>query len=167
MGPLDLPDLVRSLVADASHNHGDAINLNQTVCATPIEHISGRISICNIASLRRPDSLQVPQDIALLCLTPKDPSVLIGTAGVVSEASKMLCIQTPDGKKGQHHFLTTVLPRSMPFIQRHLQNQRTICIACNTGTDISIGVAVAALALFFRSDGSCCAQGNGREDMCT
>lgn len=79
----------------------------------------------------------------------------------------MLRIQTPEGKKGQHHFLTVVLPRSMPFIQHHLQNQRSLCIACSTGTDISVGVALAALALFFRPDGSLRAQGNTRDDMCT
>ena len=79
----------------------------------------------------------------------------------------MLSIQTPLGKKGQHHFLTVVLPRSMPFIQRHLQNQRTVCIACNTGTDISVGVALAALAMFFRPDGSWYPQGNARDELCT
>ncbi|KAF8554921.1 initiator tRNA phosphoribosyl transferase [Imleria badia] len=159
-GSSDLPDIVQSLVS-ASSRPDDAIDPNHPLRSTPIQHISGRISICTIASLQRPDLLQAHPDVAFVCLTPQDPDQ---TAGSTDE-SRMLRIQTPEGKKGQHHFLTVVLPRSMPFIQHHLQNQRTLCIACNTGTDISVGVALAVLALFFRPDGSLCAQGNARDDM--
>ena len=157
----DLPDLVRSLVSSSSHTDYTMDIDQPLVCGTPIQRISGRLSICNAASLRRPDLLQVHQDIAFVCLEPHDPT------GVSRDESRMLSIQTPQGKKGQHHFLTVVLPRSMPFIQRHLQNQRTVCIACNTGTDISVGVALAALAMFFRPDGSWYPQGNARDELCT
>lgn len=163
--PSDLPDLVRSLVS-ASFHANDVTDPNQPLCHTPIQHISGRISICNIASLRRPNLLQTHRDTAFLCLTPDDPNHLKSTV-LPGQESRMLSIQTPEGKKGQHHFLTVVLPRSMPFIQDHLQNERTVCIACNTGTDISVGVAVAALAIFFLPDGSFSPQGNARDDICT
>lgn len=163
IGPSDLPNLVRSLVSASSHT-GDVTDPNQPPCGTPIQHISGRISICNMASLRRPNLLQTHRDVAFLCCTPQDPNCLAGTAG---DETRMLSIQTPEGKKGQQRFLTVVLPRSMPFIRYHLQNRRTVCIACNTGSDISVGVAVAALAMFFRSDGSFCSQGNARDDICT
>lgn len=166
MGPLDLPDLVRALVANVSQHVCDASNLTQPL-GTPIEYISGRISICNIASLRQSNMLQASPDIAFLCLTPKDPNTLAGSTRDATEAPKMLSIQTPEGKKGQRHFLTAVLPRSMLFIEHHLQHGRAVCIACNTGTDISVGVAVAALALFFRPDGSWCSRRNACNDMCT
>ncbi|KAH0829130.1 initiator tRNA phosphoribosyl transferase [Lanmaoa asiatica] len=160
-GSSDLSDLIRSLLSAASHTD-DAMDANQPLCGTPIQRVSGRISICNITSLRRPDLLQAHHDIAFLCLTPEDPDRLAGMAG---EEPRMLSIQTPEGKKGQHHLLTIVLPRSMPFIQHHLQNQHIVCIACHTGTDISVGVAVAALATFFRPDGSFRSRVNTHEEI--
>lgn len=162
----DLPDLVRSLVSASSHTD-PVMDLDQPLCGTPIQRISGRISICNIASLRRPDLLQLHPNVAFLCLAPQDTNHLTGEVVASIEASRMLSIQTPEGKKGQHHFLTVVLPRSMPFIHTHLQNQRIVCIACNTGTDLSVGVAVAALAVFFHPDGSLCSQGNARDRLST
>ncbi|KAI9568795.1 initiator tRNA phosphoribosyl transferase [Boletus coccyginus] len=162
----DLPDLVRSLVSASSHTD-PVMNPDQPLCGTPIQRISGRISICNIASLRRPDLLQLHPSVAFLCLAPQDTNHLTGVVVASSNAFRVLSIQTPEGKKGQHHFLTVVLPRSMPFIHTHLQNLRTVCIACNTGTDMSIGVAVAALAVFFRVDGSLCSQGNARDQLKT
>lgn len=160
----DLPDLVRSLVSSSSHTD-PVMKPDQPLCGTPIQRISGRISICNIASLRRPDLLQLYPNVAFLCLAPQDTNHLTSVVVAPSNAFRVLSIQTPEGKKGQHHFLTVVLPRSMPFIHTHLQNLRTVCIACNTGTDTSIGVAVAALAVFFRPDGSLCSQGNARDQL--
>lgn len=166
---MNLPDLVRALVEDAHRIDNNPLHPNQPACGTPIEHVSGRISISTIAALRRPNALQAP-DTALLCLTSANEACsltsLTGTAGD-SSTPKALYIPTPDGKKGQRHFLTTVLPRSMPFLQHHLLHHCTVCIACSTGTDMSVGVAVAALALFFRPDGSFCEQGNACDDLCT
>ncbi|KAF9243194.1 initiator tRNA phosphoribosyl transferase [Melanogaster broomeanus] len=68
-------------------------------------------------------------------------------------------------EEGQHHFLNTVLPRSMHFVQSHLQRGRKVCIACDTGTDIGVGVGVAALAKYFHADGSFYPKGNGRGDL--
>ncbi|KAF8141176.1 initiator tRNA phosphoribosyl transferase [Boletus edulis] len=165
-----LPDFVRLLVSVASSSHtDDPTDPNQLMCTTPIRHVSGRILISTIASLRRPHLLQAHPAVAFVCLALRDHDHDPNPAGPAteeaSESSRMLRIQTPEGKKGQHHFLTVVLPRAMPFIQHHLQDQRTVCIACNTGTDMSVGVAVAALAMFFRPDGSLCAQGNARADI--
>ncbi|KAG8221256.1 initiator tRNA phosphoribosyl transferase-domain-containing protein [Butyriboletus roseoflavus] len=121
MAPSGLPDLVRSLDS-ASPYTNDATDPNKPLCGTPIQHISGRISICNIASLRRPDLLRTHHDIAFLCLTPDDPNHLTSTVGVLPrEEYGIPSIQTPEGKKGQHRRLTVVLPRSMPFIQPPLE----------------------------------------------
>lgn len=166
----ELPDLVRSLVAASSYTD-DALNLNQGHPGIQIKHISGHIFIYDIASLQRHNLLQSNPDAAFLCLMPDDPTHFTRVVGAGTSPEtcrdRILCIQTPEGKKGQYHFLTIVLPHSIPFIQHHLQRQRTICIACTTGTDLSVGVAVAALALYFRPDGSLCGHGNARQDMCT
>ncbi|KAG9312145.1 initiator tRNA phosphoribosyl transferase [Chiua virens] len=148
-GSSELPDLVRSLLSNASQNH-----------SIDIDH--------NGVDLSEPDSesLRAHPNAAFLCLTPDSPDDPNGSvASTGDEPPRMLRIQTPDGKKGQHHFLIAVLPRSMPFIAHHLQRHRTICIACSTGTDMSVGVAVAALAVYFRADGSCFPQGNARSEI--
>lgn len=69
---------------------------------------------------------------------------------------RILYLQTPQGKKGQHHFLHSVLPQAIPFILLHLQNMRRVCIACETGTDTSVGVALTALTKFFDDSGEFC-----------
>lgn len=74
------------------------------------------------------------------------------------------------GKKGQHTFLHSVLPQSLDFISYHLAPKRpqqgeeeeegsqvdrgrNICIACESGKDASVGVAVAALQILFDEEG--------------
>ncbi|EEB93680.1 hypothetical protein MPER_07630 [Moniliophthora perniciosa FA553] len=59
----------------------------------------------------------------------------------------------PAGKKGQMHFLQVVLPRSTEFIHSCLSQGLSVCIACPTGNDLGVGVAVAALQKFFTVDG--------------
>ncbi|KAI6094632.1 hypothetical protein EDD16DRAFT_1502888, partial [Pisolithus croceorrhizus] len=66
----------------------------------------------------------------------------------------------------QHHFLRTVLPQSVPFIERHLISGTKVCIACDSGSDTSVGVGVTALALFFREDGSFHPQDDGQSNLC-
>ncbi|EGO00764.1 hypothetical protein SERLA73DRAFT_28779, partial [Serpula lacrymans var. lacrymans S7.3] len=60
-----------------------------------------------------------------------------------------LQIVTPFGKKGQIHYLQVVLPRSMIFIESHIKSGRPVCISCDTGKDVSVGVALAALSKLF------------------
>lgn len=71
-----------------------------------------------------------------------------------TEKSNHLKVMAAEGKRGQYQFLQTVLPLSMTFISRHLRLGFRICISCDTGKDMSIGVALAALQSFFEEDGS-------------
>ena len=51
--------------------------------------------------------------------------------------------------------LQEVLPKSMVFIETNLSQGRNICIACNSGKDVSVGVSLTALQKFFDEDGNC------------
>jgi tRNA A64-2'-O-ribosylphosphate transferase len=167
-GRSELPNLVRSLVEDSSDANVYGTNdPNQALIAMPIERVSGLLSICSVATLRSKPLLAAHPEIALLCVTSKDPEQSTSKAELPTENSAILWIQTLEGKRGQHHFLNTVLPRSLPFIQSHLQKGRKVCIACDTGTDVSVGVCVAALAKYFRADGSFYPSGNEQGDLCT
>ncbi|KIJ66038.1 hypothetical protein HYDPIDRAFT_87770 [Hydnomerulius pinastri MD-312] len=158
-GRADLPSIVHLLLSDPNISYTEGSQ--DAVHATPIDRVSGVLSICSTVNLQSQPPLA--SKVALVCLTSKDPDLY--ASNYASNPSHVLCIQTPEGKKGQHHFLNTVLPRSMPFIKTHLQSGRNVCIACDTGTDISAGVAVAALAKFFRADGSFFPDGNEQGNL--
>ncbi|KAF9228467.1 initiator tRNA phosphoribosyl transferase [Gyrodon lividus] len=155
----ELPELIRSLLSVSSSVY-DSSDPTQALKAAPIERVFGLLLICSAATLQLKPLLAAHPEMALLCLTSKDPGLSINVTELPTEDSRILCIQTTEGKKGQHHFLNTVLPQSMPFIQSHLQRGHKVCIACDNGTDISIGVCVAALAKYFRADGSFYPKGN-------
>ncbi|KAF8905037.1 initiator tRNA phosphoribosyl transferase-domain-containing protein [Gymnopilus junonius] len=57
------------------------------------------------------------------------------------------------GKKGQTDFLQSVLPQSIECIRQHLADNQNICVACESGKDLSVGVILAAIQLFFTDDG--------------
>ena len=61
------------------------------------------------------------------------------------------------GKSGQYKFLTQILPQSLDFLKHHLVLGEDVAIVCDDGKDISVGVAVAALSLFFDDEGVCVA----------
>ncbi len=71
------------------------------------------------------------------------------------ESATILTLHLLPGKRGQHQFLKSVLPQSLQFIDIHLARDSTsaICICCDTGKDASVGVALAALQLFFDDEG--------------
>ncbi|KAF9463576.1 tRNA A64-2'-O-ribosylphosphate transferase [Collybia nuda] len=145
-----LPHLISSLVTQG--------NTNGKTPPSPIAKVGGRLSICAISDLEGP---QVPGvitpgghelDMAYIFLTSDDA----GAAGVIfsDSAPPVLQLRVPDGKKGQIHFLQDALPRSVTYIQKYLSDRKHICIACNTGQDMSVGVALTALQKFFDDEGN-------------
>lgn len=64
----------------------------------------------------------------------------------------MLIIRAHEGKKGQKQFLSEVLPLSMQFIEKSMENGRHVYVACQSGKDASVGVALAALQRFYGDD---------------
>lgn len=67
---------------------------------------------------------------------------------------KTLRLQLSEGKKGQLEYLQKALPLSMTFIQAQLESGSSICVCCDSGKDASVGIALAALQLFFDDDGN-------------
>ena len=67
--------------------------------------------------------------------------------------SRKVHIPVIAGKKGQSHFLQTTLPTATALIRERLAEGKRICIVCESGKDLSVGVALAALQLFFQDNG--------------
>ncbi|KAG7091219.1 hypothetical protein E1B28_010270 [Marasmius oreades] len=83
----------------------------------------------------------------------------------VDEKGLILRIVSPEGKKGQKHFLQVVLPLSLQFIHSQLSRGVSVCISCPTGNDVSVGVAVAALQKSFDANGELVLDGGSMQGV--
>ena len=143
----ELSILVQSLVSSTKTNAlGTPAGVSASFYPIPIHHVRGQLSICAHHNLG--SSLNSSGEYAVVYLCSSEPAALNDPS-----RPRVLCIQTPQGKRGQHHFLHTVLPQAMSFIALNLEKAHPVCVACEMGTDLSIGVALAALAKFFDDKG--------------
>ncbi|KAJ7503115.1 initiator tRNA phosphoribosyl transferase [Mycena galericulata] len=133
-----LPALIASIVAANAAVHARRL-------ATPIEKVHGRVSVCANSDLPL-NSKDWEQGIGYVVVGAGSPLKFCDT-------SSILRIETWEGKKGQIQFLQDVLPRSTEFIRSHLLAGRHICVSCDTGTDMSVGIALVALQKFFDDTG--------------
>lgn len=129
---------------------------------TPILQSNGRMLICSNTDLPSPPTSFFPNDppnsplvayieiTARPAFTPLNPT---GQPGPPSP-SNYLVVEAPEGKKGQLVFLQSVLPKTIPFISDRLRTGSRICISCDTGRDLSVGVALVALQKFFDNNGA-------------
>jgi tRNA A64-2'-O-ribosylphosphate transferase len=65
----------------------------------------------------------------------------------------ILVVQVIEGKKGQDHFLRSVLPRATRFARTQLEAGRIVVIACVDGKDTSVGIALSIIQTCFNVDG--------------
>lgn len=116
---------------------------------SPIAKIQGRLLIGAVPELPNASSRIATQDQVVYVILTSSQDVTPKT-----DPDPSLFIPAHEGKKGQSHFLLKVLPPSVDFIRRNLRSGRSVCIVCETGKDLSVGVALVALQLFFADDGS-------------
>lgn len=110
---------------------------------TPVERVFGRLLLSTIADV--PDEGQ-PGSPDYLVLSLSDGQEQMST-------ESRLYLPVISGKKGQTEFLNSILPKSMVFIRSRLALSRNVCVACESGKDLSVGVVVAALQLYFTDEG--------------
>ncbi|KZP13733.1 initiator tRNA phosphoribosyl transferase [Athelia psychrophila] len=127
---------------------------------TPIEKVAGRLCICANADLPDPWPSYLPgsddseRAAAYIQISPS-PEATTTSHLHADHDSKHLIIDAAEGKRGQYQYLQTVLPLALPFMETHLRAGSRICISCETGKDMSVGVALAALQSFWDGDGVC------------
>ncbi|KDR76419.1 hypothetical protein GALMADRAFT_140055 [Galerina marginata CBS 339.88] len=122
---------------------------NQTIIRstnppTPVTKVGGRLLLCTTADL--PDETKEGEQAYILLTPQTDEEALPSTVS-------KLYLSVVSGKKGQHDFLLSTLPKSVVFIRRNLTQGRDVCVACESGKDLSVGIVLAALQLFFTDDG--------------
>ncbi|PBK88499.1 initiator tRNA phosphoribosyl transferase [Armillaria gallica] len=133
-GQTELESLVASIVAASPTQKGEP--------PTILSKVGSRLAICQNLGLPSPS---LGDDFVYLVLSEDD--VDIGADLSIER------INTLPGKKGQTQLLSTVLPQAVAFVQSALAKGRSVCVSCDTGKDVSVGVVVTALQMFFDDNG--------------
>lgn len=150
-----LDALVHRIVTASSDVSAPITWVNQP---SPIHKIAGRMWICANADLPcpLPRYLPFPEEKQREAVYLKISSNLENAATSPPQADqnpKYLPIDVEEGKRGQYHYLQNCLPLALAFVETHLRAGSQICFSCDTGKDLSVGVALAALQKFWDSDG--------------
>lgn len=67
---------------------------------------------------------------------------------------RLLHMESLFNKKGQAHFLTDILPQSVAYLKTNLDHNRNMAILCQDGKNLSVGIALTVLTLFFDANGN-------------
>jgi tRNA A64-2'-O-ribosylphosphate transferase len=139
---------------------------------SPIAHVHGRLQLCALSELPAPLPATLYTSTAAHLVQGDEQDSLLAAYVLIapdsednlhtqttpedSESSHALRLSLPGGKRGQMAFLKGILPRAIPFIRDALSRDASIVVACESGKDVSAGIIVAALQLFFQDDGQLC-----------
>lgn len=129
------------------------------VTASPISKVGGRLLIGVMSDLPQhlPTDIKGSEGTMSYIIVSEHLPVRDETMGDETQShwsgKGVLALNLPGGKKGQAQFLSTILPKAIPYIDSALAQGHTICICCDTGKDASVGLALAVLQLFFNDEG--------------
>lgn len=142
---------LRDLIADLVSAHAEGSHTPCSTGPTQIARVQGRLLVGTLADLLQPPPHRPPAsaDVACLAISETPPAAQDPEAA----SGDVLWLQLPQGKRGQKVFSERVLPRAIPFVGAQLTRGKAVCICCDSGKDASVGVALAALQLFFDDAG--------------
>ena len=164
---MDLNYIIESIV---STSPAISPNVDWAIIHSPIAKIAGRLLICsnlNLPSLL-PNSLPGVSTAAAMnallqiCAHGENIPTPYPQLPDLNNCNR-LRLKAIEGKKGQLQFLQSVLPQSMSFISHHLRMESCVWISCDTGKDMSVGVALAALQKFFDETGNLISEDSDRQ----
>ncbi|KAF8199530.1 initiator tRNA phosphoribosyl transferase [Pholiota molesta] len=112
---------------------------------SPVIKVSGRLFLSSLSGIPEPSHDQ--RDFVYILLIPTTEH---GSPSTTTRHH----IPVVSGKRGQSHFVQTILPACMKIIGDCLLEGKSVCVACESGKDMSVGVVLAALQLYFGDDGS-------------
>ncbi|KAI8978289.1 initiator tRNA phosphoribosyl transferase [Trametes punicea] len=149
----ELPSVVAEVVSTSRSSRAN--NAWKTL-PTPIPAVSGRLLIAAV-----PDMPAQPPCTIADCGRPMSYVIVSANAQMQderesdpSDSRHVLRLTMAEGKKDQLHFLQHVLPQSTRFVSSRLAGGDAVCICCDSGKDTSVGVALAALQLYFDDQGT-------------
>ncbi|KAI0690919.1 initiator tRNA phosphoribosyl transferase [Cerioporus squamosus] len=155
----DLPGVVAKLVAQSKVLSSGAI---WTILPTPIAAVHGRVLIGAVSDMpsKLPPTLPAvdrPVSFVVVSANVASPSSDSDgdsdTSHSAPEEPRVLRMRLAEGKKDQLHFLQHVLPAATHYIEDRLAIGDAICVCCDSGRDAGVGIALAAIQLFFDDEG--------------
>ncbi|CAE6479095.1 unnamed protein product [Rhizoctonia solani] len=136
----DLEDSISQIIQDTRNSDG-------VVVLYPIKAVRGRILVGTRAA-NHPMHLDDPDTCATLVLT-SDPQQLENNTSPTT-----LYVRDFYPKQHPTEFLTHTLPLSLQFIRTRLKSPTSrVCILCKDAKDLSVGIATAAITLYFNESG--------------
>lgn len=139
----ELPEMIQQLIAKEQANKVGV----STVVVRPT-------NLVHLGVLNANKNLGNGFSCRIICGIPR---LEIETSKMEEEehATRTLYLDCGSGKLGSRA-LRTELQRLQPFMKSALskEGQPTILLACSTGRDLSVGVALAVLSLYFADDGT-------------
>ncbi|KAI0369025.1 initiator tRNA phosphoribosyl transferase [Pilatotrama ljubarskyi] len=151
----DRGDLTSVVTEVVSSWNSHKVNDDWKNSPTPVSAVDGLLLIGAVPDMPAEPSAALPGldgEVSYVIISASAPLSDSEDGSLGSE--HVLILKMAEGKKGQLHFLQHVLPESTRYMQRRLANRNKICICCDSGKDASVGVALAALQLFFDDDGA-------------
>jgi tRNA A64-2'-O-ribosylphosphate transferase len=121
---------------------------------TPIDKIHGLLLLSAISDLPANFAEELPRrsdKLAYVYIASQSDTDDAGRPP--ASTGKLLRVNARPGKRGQGDFLRSVLPQSTSFIGGWLREGYNVCVCCESGKDFSVGVALAAMQLFFDDGG--------------
>lgn len=118
---------------------------------TGVKPVDNRISLCCLAD--------IPTHILEGKGHPSFPCIVLragssqNPSDIPQTNTDFFLIYIPTDKKAAERAFKTNLSHCLDFAKRHLQSGRQVCVGCETGKDLSVGLAVAILQVFFDDDG--------------
>lgn len=118
---------------------------------TGVKPVDNKISLCCLAD--------IPTRILEGKGHPPFPCIVLRTGNSQNPSDStqtitdFFLIYIPTDKKAAERAFRSILLPCLDFAKRYLQNGRQVCVACETGKDLSVGLAVAILQVFFDDDG--------------
>lgn len=149
----ELPSVVEDVLAKAKSRN---ISDTWTSLPTPVLACGGRLLIGaepDMPSEPPTTLLGVDGSVSYVVISANAPSPQEGDPQSLVP-THILRLRMAEGKKDQLHFLQSILPESTRYIKERLTAGDTICVCCDSGKDVSVGVALAALQLFFDDEGT-------------
>ncbi|THH04313.1 hypothetical protein EW145_g5614 [Phellinidium pouzarii] len=144
-----------------------------TKLSTPIMRVGGLVSISALAQIpewvfnQQTEHGELASSFPCIIVRVNQKASMIPPSSDKDPitTSTILELVLPSDKKGGERSFKTFLPKCLEYFKRHLQEGQSVCVACNTGKDLSVGIALVVLQVFFNDNGVLALDRHGRKDF--
>ena len=145
----DLPDLIERILKEDAEQQIRSVRED---FGTNIEKVNGKLSLSKNTELPFEWDKEAKVDEAI---RPSKACLIMSSSeeGLLAhKTTSILCLSFSANKKGEAFFMQQ-LPQCLDFVGKHLRDNRSVNISCDSGKDFGPIVAIAAMQTFFNDRG--------------